>query len=386
MPWGTDLTLVCQQPAGKTLVFPAFLFVALMLCAVPLVNAAPPEEKFPESGKPQLDREPTVLEQAVDRAAVMLLNGKLPANEDGVRFALWLYGEKGDVAYRDIATRMARELVKTDPIMGSAGLFWVAQAGGPTLDEAKSVKVHLEGDHRGAWRKLSMITATRNAMGSTDLDSFLKNIGPPPTDAGNGGAGYGGQVSDFQSELFIQWLRLSAELAQFLANPYFSGDPDQVLADVDSCSVYRIKARAVLAAWEVGQLLGDIDLIARSMIVLESILDPAVQDTNATAIVGLAAGRMSRHPLHIAVVGDPADSLVTALRNAAYFAFEPNKVILNLDPAKDAKRMETMLYPAEAAPALFVCVETLCSPPVRDPAEIEKQVAEIKKLAAQIEQ
>jgi hypothetical protein len=103
-------------------------------------SAAPPDEKLPELSKPQLHREKTKLEMAVDQAAAMLLQGKLPATEDGVRFALWLYGDKGDVAYLDIATKMARELVKTDPIMGSAALFWVAQAGGPTLEEAKAVR------------------------------------------------------------------------------------------------------------------------------------------------------------------------------------------------------------------------------------------------------
>jgi hypothetical protein len=36
--------------------------------------------------------------------------------------------------------------------------------------------------------------------------------------------------------------------------------------------------------------------------------------------------------------------------------------------------------------AMFVCVETLCSPPIKNPAELEKQVAEIKKLAAEVQQ
>ena len=123
------MTLVYQS-IGMTKVIPIFLFGAVLLLyavlvfAAPVfvatVFAAPPTETFPSAGKPQLEREPTVLEQAVDRAAVMLLNGKLPPTEDGVRFALWLYGEKSDVAYLDIATKMARDLVKTDPIMGTA--------------------------------------------------------------------------------------------------------------------------------------------------------------------------------------------------------------------------------------------------------------------------
>jgi len=95
---------------------------------------------------------------------------------------------------------------------------------------------------------------------------------------------------------------------------------------------------------------------------------------------------MSRHHVQIAIIGDSKDSTITSLRQAAYFLFEPNKVILNLDPKTDAARMAELMYPPDAAPAMFVCVETLCSPPIKDPAELEKQVAEIKKLAAQVEQ
>jgi uncharacterized protein YyaL (SSP411 family) len=150
--------------------------------------------------------------------------------------------------------------------------------------------------------------------------------------------------------------------------------------------LHRGNARTALVAWEAGVLFGDTDLRKRGQQALESDLEAALQDMNAVAIAGLAAGRMSRPPLHLAIIGAAMDSTVTGLRQAAYFLFEPNKVILNLDPAQDGARMAELMYPADAAPAMFVCVETLCSPPIKDPAELEKQVAEIKKLAAQVEQ
>ena len=175
--------------------------------------------------------------------------------------------------------------------------------------------------------------------------------------------------------------------AKEIPNQFWDAKRNQFVdANTPSKFVQRDNLKTAFALWQAGHIFGDAHLRELGEKALEGNLEAALQDSNAAAISGLAAARMSGHPLHIAVVGNPSDSLVTGLRNAAYHVFEPNKVILNLDPAKDAKRMETLMYPAEAAPALFVCVETLCSPPVRDPAQVEKQVAEIKKLAAEIQQ
>jgi hypothetical protein len=99
--------------------------------------------------------------------------------------------------------------------------------------------------------------------------------------------------------------------------------------------------------------------------------------------VGLAAGRMAGHPVEMALVGDPGEPTLVELRQAAYCLFEPSRVILNLDPAVDAARFAELLYPPDLAPALFVCVETLCSPPIEKADGLAAQVREIRKLAAE---
>lgn len=391
-------------------VIPVLFYVLIGIASAAVVLpagvlfAAPPEEKLPELSKPKLHREETELEKAVNRAAAMLLQGKLPASEDGVRFALWLYGEKGDVAYLDVATKMARKL---GDFAGSTALFSVAQAGGSTLDEANAVMIMNEprGGYKSVRRRLAKIAATRGATEigrQIDLDFFRD-----PHPAGEPDAGH--FQDTFRQDEYLtladgeEWLRLHIDLIQLLAFANIERALGVVAHNVvdrfqdpttgrfvdkrdPSVWLHPENARTALAVWETGLLIGDAALRERGQKALESDLEAALEDPNAVAIAGLAAGRMSRHPMQMAVIGDPADPAISALRQAAYFLFEPNKVILNLDPKTDSARMAELMYPAEAAPAMFVCVETLCSPPIKDPAELEKQVAEIKKLAAEVQQ
>lgn len=368
-------------------------FIPVLFCLIAIVStttallpagllfASPPEEKLPELSKPQLHREKTKLEKAVDQAAAMLLQGKLPPTEDGVRFALWLYGEKGDVAYLDIATRMARELVKTDAVTGCTALYWVAQAGGPTLHEASTESDEREDAGIHTFPQLieeyARLAATRDATVPRWLTLQLDK-------------GLSWRV--IQLRTIIEELQFSGgysdgALAKQLQDHYWNEKSALYVDDSVSKSWrHRDNARAALVTWEAGVFVGDADLRKRGQQALESDLEAALQDTNAAAIAGLAAGRMSRRHLQLAIIGDPQDSTITALRQAAYFLFEPNKIILNLDPKTDSKRMAELMYSPDVAPAMFVCVETLCSPPIKDPAELEKQVAEIKKLAAEVQQ
>ena len=346
--------------------------------------AAPPEEKLPELSKPKLHREETALEKAVNRAAAMLLQGKLPASEDGVRFALWLHGDKGDVAYLDIATKMARELVKIDPIMGTAALYWVAQAGGPTLEEARANenKANRHASNDFVW--IAGVAAKREQTAWGGRAAIV----------------YDPERGQKSMVALTTHLRVLTEFGQFFAGRYeepqtakellerfWDAKKGQFLdADGSNQLIHHDNAQTALMVWGTGFLFQDAGLREVGLKAIEKDLETALQDSNATAIAGLAAARLSRHPVQIAIIGDPRDSKITALRQAAYFLFEPNKVILNLDPKTDAARMAKLMYPPEAAPAMFVCVETLCSPPIKDPAELEKEVAEIKKLAAEVQQ
>jgi uncharacterized protein YyaL (SSP411 family) len=101
----------------------------------------------------------------------------------------------------------------------------------------------------------------------------------------------------------------------------------------------------------------------------------------ALPAAGLAATRFSEHPVQMALVGDPGDSTVRALREASWFVFEPRKILLSLDPATDTAHLTALGYPAEYAPALFVCVGTVCSPPLTSTEGLAGKVRDIVTLA-----
>jgi hypothetical protein len=348
--------------AGVAWSIPAVLFLAFGLAVAGVAFGSPPaREPLPDVGKPRLHREETPLEKAVGRAAFLLEKGSLPPSEDAVRFALWMYADRGDVSYRNQAESLARKLTRVDPRGGNAAYSLLGQAGLPY-----------------SW-------------GSPDLEAKR-----PPNDTS--------PLPPHQDlSAAISQLRAEMNEAQVSGSDWLQTDINRIAHDVvarflemksdrfidpaaPDSALHRDNARTALTMWEAGLAGGDSSLVEIGRRALESDLEAALQDSNAVASVGLAAGRMSRHPLQMAVIGDPADSTVTALRQAAYFVFAPDKVILNLDPVKDAERMKALMYPSEVAPALFVCVGTLCSAPIKDAALLKQQVAEIRKLAAQVQQ
>ena len=276
---------------GMMRVIPVLFYVLIVgltavLSAGPL-HAAPPEEKLPDLSKPKLHREETDLEKAVNRAAAMLLQGKLPASEDGVRFALWLYGDKGDVAYLDIATKMARELVKVDLTLGSAALFWVAQAGGPTLEEAKIREVEVYRDEPKVMARQLTWVAGIAAKRETP------HTGPPFTTNSDRGS----------MNTLVTQLRMWLEFGQLQGGPSAEGASRETAKEIvdkfrDSSTgqckdpgasnsmIKRDNARAALVLWEAGTIYQDANLRKLGQDALESDLEVALQDPNAAAIAG----------------------------------------------------------------------------------------------------
>jgi len=88
----------------------------------------------------------------------------------------------------------------------------------------------------------------------------------------------------------------------------------------------------------------------------------------------LVAFAHERHPLKIAVVGPREDPDTEALRVAARRFFEPDKVVMVLDPDGDAERLAELPYTIRPEPTLFACVETACSMPVSDPELVAPQL------------
>lgn len=96
--------------------------------------------------------------------------------------------------------------------------------------------------------------------------------------------------------------------------------------------------------------------------------------------IGIEAARFAltvdhflRRPLLVTVVGENEDPVRAELLRAARRAFAPNKTVQAVDPVWEPDRLERLGYPAEPAPAAYICLGTLCARPTADPDELLAQ-------------
>ena len=87
----------------------------------------------------------------------------------------------------------------------------------------------------------------------------------------------------------------------------------------------------------------------------------------------LAVDRFLRRPLLITVVGENEDPARAKLLRAARRAYAANKTVQAVDPIWEPARLARLGYPAEPAPAAYICLGRLCSRPTDNPEEILAQ-------------
>ncbi len=87
----------------------------------------------------------------------------------------------------------------------------------------------------------------------------------------------------------------------------------------------------------------------------------------------LVVDRLLRRPLLVTVVGENEDPLRAELLRAARRAYAANKTVQAVDPVWESSRLARLGYPAEPAPAAYICLGTLCARPTADPDEILAQ-------------
>jgi hypothetical protein len=106
---------------------------------------------------------------------------------------------------------------------------------------------------------------------------------------------------------------------------------------------------------------------------LEALL-PAARDLGFEAArFALVVDRFLRKPLLVTVVGENEDPLRADLLRAARRAYAPNKTVQAVDPVWEQARLARLGYPAQPAPAAYVCLGTLCARPTADPNELLAQ-------------
>jgi uncharacterized protein YyaL (SSP411 family) len=87
----------------------------------------------------------------------------------------------------------------------------------------------------------------------------------------------------------------------------------------------------------------------------------------------LAVGWFLRRPLLVTVVGENEDPARAELLRAARRAYASNKTVQAVDPVWEPARLARLGYPAEPAPAAYVCLGTLCARPTTNPDELLAQ-------------
>jgi uncharacterized protein YyaL (SSP411 family) len=86
------------------------------------------------------------------------------------------------------------------------------------------------------------------------------------------------------------------------------------------------------------------------------------------AAYGLAVNCAVNEPTEIAAVGATNDPRTQALLTAAWQVYVPWRIVLPLDPARDASTVAARGFPPSNVPAAFVCRGQTCSAPVSEPA------------------
>lgn len=91
-------------------------------------------------------------------------------------------------------------------------------------------------------------------------------------------------------------------------------------------------------------------------------------------VSGKAFYRSDKHPLKVAIIGDKNNKATNLLRIAAVLFFEPDKVVMTVDPMEDDERLAKLPYRAREIPTMYACVEAACSMPVSDPEKVESHL------------
>ena len=92
----------------------------------------------------------------------------------------------------------------------------------------------------------------------------------------------------------------------------------------------------------------------------------------AASAWAMALDLMDSGPVHLVVVGDSSNRTTRSLVKAALRAKTPGWVVQVLDPNTEADTVANLGFPADGAPAAYLCVGRQCLAPFRSPGELRK--------------
>ena len=81
---------------------------------------------------------------------------------------------------------------------------------------------------------------------------------------------------------------------------------------------------------------------------------------------------LSSGPVHLVIVGSPANPLTKKLLRAALKTYMPHRVVQTLDPDQDSGRIASLGFPSSNEPTLYACMNNMCLAPIRSVQEISR--------------
>jgi uncharacterized protein YyaL (SSP411 family) len=121
------------------------------------------------------------------------------------------------------------------------------------------------------------------------------------------------------------------------------------------------------------RLTGREEFRASAQATLEALVPICGEMGFGVARFALVVDRFLRRPLLVTVVGENENTTRAELLRAARRAYAPNKTVQAVDPTWEPGRLARLGYPAEPAPAAYVCLGTLCARPTAEPEELLAQ-------------
>ncbi|MFO0981197.1 MAG: DUF255 domain-containing protein [Planctomycetota bacterium] len=84
-------------------------------------------------------------------------------------------------------------------------------------------------------------------------------------------------------------------------------------------------------------------------------------------------------PMHIVIVGKKGDQTRDQMVHAAAATFVPSKIVLALDPERDADLLRRLSFPAHDETTAYVCLERVCSAEVHDASMLPRAMTKAEK-------
>jgi hypothetical protein len=136
---------------------------------------------------------------------------------------------------------------------------------------------------------------------------------------------------------------------------------------------FRENVLAAEACLRLYRLSGREEYLRAAQQTLEALAPFAAELGFEAARFALAVDRFLRKPLLVTVVGENEDPVRAELLRAARRAYASNKAVQAVDPIWEQARLARLGYPAQPAPAAYVCLGNLCARPTADPNELLAQ-------------